>query len=115
MAKEKPKCETLLPWLRSNLGKKCLAPLTGQDAKALAAAVQIIELYSYHRNPAVLKAFATVVMCMQVKCFVFAYHSIAHVMDWSDRTRVWLEAGLPGEIEYRTCAYEPGGTMRDAP
>ena len=42
--KQKPKCETLLPWLKANLGKHCLGPLTGTDAKALAAAVQTIEL-----------------------------------------------------------------------
>lgn len=102
----KPKCQTLLPWLKHNLGKGCLAPLTSTDAAALAAAVQIIELYAYHRKSIVLEAFATIVRCMQAHTQELAYHGIAHVMEWEDRPRLWHLAGLP-EIDPCLCTQEP--------
>jgi len=105
MKKIKPPCETLPTWLKDNLGKHCLAPLTGTDAKALAAAVQLIELYSYERRPSVLEAFALTVLCMQSTTQELAYHAIAHVMDWSDRAPIWLQAGLP-KFNPRRCAFE---------
>jgi len=110
--KPKPKCETVLPWLKANLGERCLAPLTGTDARALQAAVQIIELYSYDSDLSVLAAFALVVQRMQPSTQELAYHATAHVMDWSDRARVWVRAGLADCANFRPprkCAYEPGG------
>lgn len=101
----KPKCSTLLPWLKANLGKHCLGPLTGTDAKALAAAVQTIELYAYHSEPEILGAFARIVRCMQPSTWELAYHAIAHVMDWTDRSRIWIAAGLP-TFTPRKCEYE---------
>lgn len=111
--KEKPKCETLLPWLRANLGNKCLAPLTGTDARALAAAVQIVELYAYHPDPELLKAFGTVVKQMQRKTWHLAFHAVAHVMDWNYRDVVWWGCGLEPIVAGK-CAYEPGGEVRAA-
>lgn len=104
MAAKEP-CQTLRQWLKANLGPRCLAPLTSTDAKALSAAVQIVELYAFERRPEVLDAFGGVVRCMQEGCRRLAYHAIAHVMDWSDRARVWSEAGLPA-IEAGQCKYE---------
>jgi len=106
--KPKPFCESLRPWLRDNLGKRCLAPLTGTDARALAAAVHVIDLYSYHGDKNLLPAFAAIVRCMQPTTQELAYHAIAHVMDWSNRREFWLEAGLP-EFNPRVCAFESGG------
>lgn len=116
MSKTKPVAETIFPWLRANLGKNCLGPLTGTDARALRAAVQIIDLYSYHRDKSVLEAFQKVVFCMQPHCQEFAYHAIAHVMDWSDRPLIWRAAELDVP-EYcfvpRVCAFEPGGSGKE--
>lgn len=100
-----PKCQTLLPWLRANLGKRCLAALTSTDARALAAAVQIIELYAFDGSPTLLVAFRSVVERMQPHCQQFAYHAIAHVLDWHDRSRLWIAAGLP-VIKVQTCRYD---------
>jgi hypothetical protein len=102
---------TLPAWLRENLGKDCLAPLTGTDAKALACAVQVIDLYSHHRMQSVLTAFAFIVLQMQPKCQELAFHAVAHVMDWDDRADVWISAGLPS-FTPRKCAFEPGGSAR---
>jgi hypothetical protein len=118
--KEKPKCESVLPWLRSNLGKKCLGVLTGQDARALAAAVQIMETYAFSdrvHEVTLLNAFCSVVCCMQREARELAYHSIAHIMNWEDRARLWAAARIDGPdwklvVRYQ-CAYEPGGTYKE--
>jgi hypothetical protein len=93
--KAKPHCETVMPWLKANLGKHCLAPLTGTDFRALQAAVQIIELSAYDDSPEVIEAFAKIVRRMQPKCQGLAYYAIAYVLDWGDRSRIWRQAGLP--------------------
>ena len=72
MPAPKQPCQTLPEWLRSNLGPRCLAPLTGTDSKALAAAVQIVELYAYQSRAEVLEAFGLVVMQMQESCWPLA-------------------------------------------
>lgn len=95
MAKAKPECEDLRRWLVANLGKEALAPLTGTDARALAAAVHIVELYSYDRQPRVAQAFGLVVSRMQEKTRYLAFHSIAKVMEWDTRFELWTLANLP--------------------
>lgn len=105
MASPKPVCAALLTWLRLNLGRGALAPLTGTDAKALAAAAHIVVLYAYDRDDATLAAFRAVVLRMQPSTRELAYHAIAHVMDWDDRARVWARAGL-GPIRVHRCEGE---------
>jgi hypothetical protein len=112
MTKPKPVCQAVMPWLKSNLGQRCLAPLTGTDAKALAAAVHIIELYCYNPSAAAITAFRIVVLQMQPSTRHLAFHSIAHVMDWSDRTAIWEAAELPALNVQLRCAFEPGGSAR---
>ena len=96
----------MLPWLKANLGPRCLAALTNTDAKALAAAVQIIELYAYDQSTSTLVAFQLVVSRMQPSTQELAYHAIAHILDWPDRARIWAACGLPA-ITPRLCNYEP--------
>jgi len=107
--KIKPVSESIFPWLKANLGPDCLAPLTGTDYRALRAAVQTVELYSYDPAPEVLQAFCLVVNRMQTSTRELAFHAIAHVMDWSDRDTLWAAAGLLPFKARRRCAYEPGG------
>lgn len=111
--KEKPICEKLYPWLRSNLGKRCLGVLTGTDARALAAAVHIIELYSYCPEKSVAEAFGAVVIQMQPQARYLAYHAVAMVMNWETRGELWIAAGLPTENARGKCSFEPGGAMID--
>ncbi len=106
MTTSKPPSVTVLPWLRANLGKGCLAPLTSTDTRALRAAVQIIDLYAYNRHPNVLRAFAAIVLQMQESTRELAYHGIAHVMCWSNRAQLWQEAGLPPLSNIRHCEFE---------
>jgi len=109
VSKPKAPASTIFPWLQANLHKGCLAPLTGTDARALQAAVQIAELYSYDSSKPVADAFGLVVTRMQDHTRELAYHSIAHVMEWSDRERLWRHAVLNPIPNLRRCAFEPGG------
>jgi hypothetical protein len=109
----KPPAETVLDWLRSNLGDRSLAPLTGCDTRALRASVQIIEQYGYDRHEDVLRAFRHVVSRMQLHTRELAYHAIAHPLDWSDREKVWRASGLARFDLKLTCSFEPGGSRRD--
>ena len=102
-----PAAQTVSKWLRDNLGPRCLAPLTGTDTAALKASVQIIELYRLSPHPDLIHAFGNVVARMQEKCQFFAFHAIAHVMDWDDRSKIWSATDLPAPKGYR-CRFEPG-------
>lgn len=107
--KNKPLCASVLPWLKANLGPQCLGCLTGQTGRALAATVQVIGLYSYcdeEAEPHVLAAFREIVNTMDGPSRELAYHSIAHVLDWGDRARVWDRAGLAPLQNPSRCAFE---------
>lgn len=96
MPTQKPYCKSVRTWLVANLSKGCLAALTGTDSRALDAAVHIVELMAYAGViDSLAQAFGAVVMEMQPETRYLAYHSVAHVLDWSDRERVWVAAGLP--------------------
>ena len=107
----------LFKWLRSNLGKNCLAPLTGSDASALVATHAIAEAMcnaDSTQMPDLYHAFRHVVLTMQPKCRGFAFHIIAKARDWSDRLPTWMRAGLPAEdIPANECSFAPGGSMQD--
>jgi hypothetical protein len=111
--KDKPYCQSLPPWLKTNLGKDCLAPLTSSDARALRAAVHLIDLYAGTCDRSVLEAFAVCVRIMQPASRVLAYHAIAHVMDWGHRAELWAATGFPAPMG--KCLYEPGGSVWAAP
>jgi len=116
--RHRPPAETVLDWLHSNLGGRALAPLTGSDTRALRAAVQIIEQFSYDQHPDVLRAFAYVVSRMQPHTRELAYHAIAHPLDWSDREKLWHASGLAGAFlnslpPKMKCSFEPGGSCID--
>jgi hypothetical protein len=87
-----PLCESMQPWLRHHLWKGCLAPLTGQDFRALSAFVHLVELYAVSdddgRNAA-LFAMAATALAMQEDVRHLAKSSIPHVLDWGDKARLW--------------------------
>jgi hypothetical protein len=114
MAKPKPPCAEIYRWLQCNLGKRCLAPLTGTDTKALDAAVQTAQLWTYCDNrAAVAKAFGLIVSEMQPSTRHLAYHAIAKVSDWSFRAELWASAGLNFDDVRGVCAFERGGCGED--
>jgi hypothetical protein len=94
--KIEPTCASALKWLAANLGgKRALAPLTGTDYRALAAAAHTIELWAVSGNDRVLEGFRVAVLEMQPRTRYFAYHIVAHMCEWSTRARVWSLARLP--------------------
>lgn len=103
----KPVCKSLRPWLQANLGKSFMAGFTSTDAKALDAAIHIVELYSVNPSDEVAKAFGLVVSCMQPHMQQYAFHAIAHSMDWSHRFELFIRAGLPIPTPRRVCLFEP--------
>lgn len=109
MTTVKQACVTIRPWLKANLGPSALAPLTGQDSRALSVAVQALSLYSscdYRAEVRALSAFHSAVMCMQESTRVLAYHSIAHLLNWSDRPIIWERAGLARLENVGRCKFE---------
>ena len=83
----KPVAATILKWLRDN--GLSLGVLTGTDARALRAAVQIVDLYSATGSLAVVQAFGSCVKEMQPSARHLAFHAVAHVLDWDDRAKLW--------------------------
>lgn len=116
MKASKQPCQTVLTWLRENLGKNCTAPLTNTDRKALFAAVQIVELYAYCDQPDVAVAFGKVVQQMQRHTWHLAYHAVAHVMDWSHRLELWKYSGLASVHPAPTslCKWEPASRAQSS-
>lgn len=107
----------LFKWLKANLGKRCLAALTGYDAPALVAAYAIAEAMCNADSeclPHLHRAFGEVVRTMQPKCRGLAYHAIAKARNWSDRYHVWKSAALSDEdIPTTECSFGPGGSHVD--
>lgn len=106
--KNKPASARVFAWLKENLGKSALAPLTTTDASALLAAVQLVELmgYGYPSRPALCAAFAAIVGEMQRKCQYMAFHSIAMLLDWPDRAKIWAACNLEPLANVPACKYE---------
>lgn len=96
-------------WLDANLGRGCLAPLTGTDARALLAAVQVVELWTDSHSREVAEAFGLIVRQMQPHTRRLAFHAIAKVSDWGHRQQLWDSAGLPQDVThtYGCCKFEP--------
>ncbi len=101
-----PPSQTIYPWLKANLGKACLAPLTSVDTAALEAATQIAAVACHTDAPEVSRAFGLLVRLMQPATRPLAFHAIAHVRDWSDRWVMWEDAGL-GDLHCPLALYEP--------
>lgn len=74
-------------WLRAN--GHSLAPLTGTDARALAAIAACWQLYAVERQPHVIEAIGHLVLVMQPKCRHLAAALIPWAMDWSDQGPLW--------------------------
>lgn len=100
----------IIDWLGFNLGST--AALTGTDHRAIKACHAIITLYAYDSHPSVLEAFAIAARRMQPSTIEYAYHTIAQVLDWKDRSKIWSLAGLPPILKPMRCKAElKGGSL----
>ncbi|WP_437638352.1 hypothetical protein [Sorangium sp. So ce854] len=87
-------CDSVYKFLRANYGRRCTAPLTGQDARALRSFVHLVELYRVSDEAGArcaIEAMRATVRAMQAKTRWIAREAIAAVADWEDREPVWRE------------------------
>lgn len=92
---QRPFCQTARSWIIGRLkDRSALAPLTGQDARALHAFVHLVDLYGSSddngRRRAV-SAMRDVVLAMQPSTRHLAKAAIPHVLDWSHEESIWCE------------------------
>ena len=95
MPTEKPCCQTGPKWIVERLkDKHALAPLTGQDWRALTAFLHAVALYGNSdgdgRRSALL-AMAYLVRAMQPSTRHLAKAGIPHVLDWSHEDEIWRQ------------------------
>lgn len=97
-AKEKPCCQTGPAWIVERLkDKSALAPLTGQDSRALRAFIHLVELYAVSDGEgrrAALLAMRSTVLAMQPSTRHLAKAVIPHMLDWGDEDRIWRALGF---------------------
>lgn len=92
MKASKPCCSNAFAFLKSRLGKGCLAPCTGQDYVALAAWFHLVELWGTadsNGEAAALSALAPLLDGMQRSVWPLAKASIPGVLDWGHEERLW--------------------------
>lgn len=99
---EKPFCQTGPRWVKDRLKDvNALAPLTGQDWRALTAFFHLVALYGNSdadgRASAVLAMFHTV-QAMQPKTRHLAKAGIPHVLDWCHEDEIWRQLELQGVV-----------------
>lgn len=97
-ARDKPFCQTGPKWICERLkDKAALAPLTGQDWRALQAFLHLVALYGNSdgdgRRSALL-AMAYTVRAMQPSTRHLAKAGIPHVLDWSHEAEIWQQLEL---------------------
>ena len=106
---EKPVCRDYVVFLKEHLGKDCLAPLTGQDARALHAFLHAVQLWGNSdtdgRRHAEM-AMRALVLAMQEKTRFLAKRAIPRVLDWSHEADIWgrLFPESAGGCASRHCA-----------
>lgn len=111
-AQPKQPAQSILTWLRANLGPRHLAPLTSTDTAALRAIAQVAQVAAFTRLSDITPSLLPLIKLMQSHTQHLAYHAIAHSLDWSDRDRVWTACGFT-ERPLSVCAFEPGSDYRD--
>lgn len=95
--KEKPVCVTGPKWIRDRRerehgDKYALAPLTGQDARALSAFLHLVALYGGsddNGREMALLAMGYTLRAMQPKTRYLAKAGIPSVLDWSHEEEIW--------------------------
>lgn len=92
MRAEKPVCRDYAAFLKEHMGRDCLAPLTGQDARALHAFLHAVQLWG-NSDPEGQRhaetAMRALVLAMQPHCRLIAKRAIPRVLDWGHEARIW--------------------------
>lgn len=89
-----PVCRSAVKWTGKRLGKGSLAPLTGQDSRALSVFVHAVDLYLCSDGSgrgAAINAMRFALRAMQPKCWPIAKASIPAIGDWSHEEEIWMQ------------------------
>jgi hypothetical protein len=94
-APEKPCCQAARTWVVNRLqNKSALAPLTGQDSRALSAFFHLVELYGVADEDgrvSALNAMTYALLAMQPSTRYLAKAGIPFLLDWEDEDRIWRQ------------------------
>lgn len=117
--KPKAHCHETRAFLRINFGRTCLAPLTGQDGRALDAIAHCWELYTNSDEDgqrAALDAVRALLKAMQPSTRHLAREAIPAAANWEDRER-WWPLVYPEDFELRGIPRpnDPAGGPRGIP
>lgn len=102
----KPACSSVGPFIKAHLGKQALAPLTGQDSRALAAFAHLVELYAQsddHGRICAIWAMRYCIEAAQRKVWPLFQKAIPHGLDWSDEQELWATIA-PGKSRAQAAA-----------
>jgi hypothetical protein len=81
---DKPICQDAFSWLKHRHGRTYLAPLTGQDRRALQAFAHLLELYAVADDQGqtmAVRAMRAVVLAMQPKTRGIARDAVPCVLE----------------------------------
>jgi hypothetical protein len=102
-SRQRPYCQTAPRWIAQRLkDKHALAPLTGQDGRALSAFVHLVALYGQSDGEGrahAIAAMAHTVRAMQPSTRHLAKAAIPHMLDWDDEPALWQEIGFTALAE----------------
>ncbi len=103
MNKIPPPCRDAIKWLRAR--KVNLAPLTGQDSRALQTFAHALHLYCYSDElgqACALQALRASARAMQVQTQHIAKSLIPWALDWGDEDRLWAKLGFVAKDDRKT-------------
>lgn len=88
----KPRCASGKTWLRNRLGRDALAPLTGQDMRALEAYLHLLELYFASDEIGERCAYVAIgcaIAAAQPSVWHVFRAAIPWAREWDDEARLW--------------------------
>jgi hypothetical protein len=92
MSSSKPICREAVTWTKQKEDRRVFAPFTGQDHKAFAAFVHLVELYLCSDSEGQLAALAAMRACLraaQPKTHHVFKAAIPAVGDWGHEDEIW--------------------------
>lgn len=109
MKPEPPLCRRVQKWLKAR--GLSTAPLTGQDARAIAAFVHLVDLLCVSDGAGARHAYAALsetALAMQPSVRHLAKRCIPMVLDWGDEEIVWQKLKLDN-ADADMCVIVPEG------
>lgn len=87
-------CRDAVGWVKKRVGAAAFAPFTGQDFRAFAAFVHLVDLYLCSDGEArwaAVEAMRAVLRAMQPHCRPVAKAAIPFLGDWGHEDEIWRQ------------------------